>query len=90
MIVFLPSTKPDNDLFYCLRGSFPDLDCTRFLELADNLVDALDLGATLALGRLGHFECLQPVGEVDTEILGFNGFDLLLLGLNDFHGRPPK
>ena len=57
------------------------------LELVDELVDAADHDARLALGRLLYAHGGHVLGQGDAQVLGRRLIDLLLLGLHDVGQR---
>eukprot|EP00964_Phaeocystis_antarctica_P145981 scaffold112152_cov63-Phaeocystis_antarctica.AAC.1 len=57
------------------------------LELVDELIDAADHDARLALGRLLYAHGGEVLGEGHPQVLGLHLVDLLLLGLHDVGQR---
>lgn len=58
------------------------LKSTSLLELADQLINVLDLDTGLSLGRLGNLEGLESVGNA-VKVLDLDHLEGLLLGLHD-------
>lgn len=60
-----------------------NLEHTGLLELADDLLNGVNLDTGLALGRVLNLGVLDVGGEVNAEVLCLDLLNLLLLGLHD-------